>query len=232
MQVSDEILPWIGPAAEAIKAFGKIVNTEENLVGPGYAGRTDLLQEEDTHLSMTDFKGSKKLPDPNKGGAWPEHRLQLAAYAKAKADMRAKQGMDEKPIILRNVYISTVNQGEYVICEHEEDWKDVFARGFAPLVMHWQWATGYTPPNALTLEQVLTEAGVAVGERALPAGEPSRTVQPGGTAKPSPVVRPQPAPAPSNGPRPGRKVVVTHGVRVSPTGQPMPLPQQPPRESQ
>ena len=129
--------PWIWSAAEAMAAFGKVITTEQNLVGDGFAGRSDLIQDGGEFWAMTDYKSTKKLPDPKKG-AWPEHQLQLAAYAAAWAHKCAKDGLPKRPIIRRNVYISTLEQGAYVICEHEEDWETIFEHGFRPLVTHWQ----------------------------------------------------------------------------------------------
>lgn len=162
---------------------------------------------------MTDYKASKTLPDPNKGGAWLEHRLQLAAYAKA-WDLRCrKMGLEAKPIILRNVYISTIKEGEFVICEHEEPWQEVYANGFAPLVKHWQWANGYKPDlkgieiEAEQLEQ-LEQAVKENGQEQVPV-------------KRAPVNQNPPAaenvnqpPSPAVTTLKGRKVVITEGVRA------------------
>lgn len=205
-EVPADMMPWIGPAAEAILAFGKVITTEQNLVGDGYAGRCDLIQDAETFWALSDYKSTKKLPDPAKG-AWPEHRLQLGAYAAAwdhKYRLAENKSVDvsigKKPIIRRNVYISSVDQGQFVICEHEEEWQDVYERGFLPLVKHWQWATGYTPNQpefAMLQRQEPTEADREAIMKAAKAGFP---------------VMPQPAP--TNGPERKRKVVVTEGVRV------------------
>lgn len=221
MQCDEKILPYIGPAAEAIKAFGTIVETETNLVGYGYAGRTDLIQDAETHWCMTDYKGSKTLPDPNKGGAWLEHRLQLAAYAKAWHKRCERMGMDEKPILLRNVYISTLNVGEYVICEHEEPWEEVYANGFAPLVKHWQWANGYKPDlKGLEDEPIADLAGLEADPAELRKEAAVKT--PPVNQTPKPAVNLNPAAREPFDPAKvtvlkGRKVVITEGVRVNPT---------------
>jgi hypothetical protein len=233
MQVDAQILAWIAPAAEAVKAFGAVVTTETNLVGPGFAGKSDAIQEADSHWSISDFKSAKKLPDPAKG-AWMEHRLQLAAYAKAFTNHELYRARP-KPIVLRNVYISTINEGEFVICEHEEAWQEVYGRGFAPLVLHWQWATGYTPPGMPT-ENIPYEdrpvvpapkepSQVLVQSTSIPKMIESSVLS---APAPTPIASP-PQPAPSNGPPSGRKTVVTHGVRLGPAGTPMPLPPAPPR---
>jgi len=193
LEIDAEIFPWVKDALEAIMAFGEVISTETGLVGDGYAGRCDLMQEFETHLSITDYKGSKTLPDPLKGGAWSEHRLQLAAYAKAWQLMRRAAGQPEKPIIRRNVYISTVNQGQFVICEHEEDLDEIYFGGFAPLVKHWQWVNGYKPAQQIEIEAFVNHASTQSAAQPVPAAAPL-------------------LPAPTNGPQRTRKTVVTEGI--------------------
>lgn len=134
--VDPKLLPWILPASEAIRAYGGRYEPELVVVGPGYAGKLDLKLTSDDRIWLWDWKTTKKLPDK---GAWPEHRLQLAAYAYALAAI----GMPT--IKTGNVYISTVDQGKFVVCEHNESWLETYTEGFEPLVKHWQWATGYKP---------------------------------------------------------------------------------------
>lgn len=43
--VAPDLLPWIEPAAKVIAARGQRIASEKILVGDGYAGRTDLIQE-------------------------------------------------------------------------------------------------------------------------------------------------------------------------------------------
>jgi hypothetical protein len=136
--VSPELVPWIMPALEAIRAKGTGGKTETVLVGSGYAGKADFIQDCAGGWIIWDIKSSKKLPDPNKG-AWSEHRLQLSAYAEA-FSKQPRQGA----VSVANCYISTVNQGEYVIIPHLE-WRDTFREGFAPLLKYWTWMTGYNP---------------------------------------------------------------------------------------
>jgi hypothetical protein len=137
-----DMVPWIAPAAEAILKLGSHVTSEKILVGNGYAGKTDLIQETETHWLLWDYKSTKKLPDPNKGGAWTEHVLQLAAYA-ASFWKLLSQVNNQKPIRTANCYISTVEQGKFVICDHDPDWQKTFNQGFAPLVQHWCWKNNY-----------------------------------------------------------------------------------------
>jgi hypothetical protein len=207
-QPSAELHPWIWPAAEAMAAFGKVITTEQNLVGNGYAGKSDLIQDGGEFWVMTDYKSTKKLPDPAKG-AWPEHRLQLAAYAAAWNRQCRREGKPERPIIRRNVYVSTINQGQYVICEHEEEWQDTYRNGFLPLVQHWQWATGHVVMAPVVAEEPNPQDAMA--ETILNAlnnasDEVKAKIKSHITGVPAPTVG-----------KTGRKVVVTEGVRVVPT---------------
>lgn len=129
------VLPWVRPAFEAISARGKTVAVEKVVVGNGYAGKLDLQQEApDGTIWLYDWKTTKKLPDR---GAWPEHRLQLSAYAAA-----FNTDLDVAPIRCANCYISTVECGRFVIWEHTDE-AATYVAGFSPLLTHWQWATGY-----------------------------------------------------------------------------------------
>ncbi len=147
-----DIWPWIEPACLAIRRqFGaSVVATEKILVGDGYAGKADLITLHGQVYWLADYKTTKKLPDPKKGGAWSEHRLQLAAYAKAfklllnRAGPGGLEVSSETQIRTANVYISTLEQGAFSICEHE-DWLPAYTNGFSPLVSHWQWANNYRP---------------------------------------------------------------------------------------
>lgn len=143
--VDSELLPWVQPAAEAIRAYGGRYESELVVVGPGYAGKLDLKLETESAIWLWDWKTTKKLPER---GAWPEHRLQLAAYAYAFAVV----GMPT--IRTGNVYISTVECGKFVICEHSESWIDTYVNGFEPLLTHWQWANNYRPGTVKQNAQV------------------------------------------------------------------------------
>lgn len=142
-EVPEEIKPWIMPAALAIAARGECVACEKILVGPGYAGRTDLIQEAPDAWLVADFKSTKKLPEK---GAWFEHELQLAAYAKAwETTFMQAEGPTPKPIKTYNVYISTTEQGAFKIWDNDPDWPKAYRRGFVPLVIHWQYKNDYDP---------------------------------------------------------------------------------------
>lgn len=136
-QVPDAyLLPWVEPAFRDIVSRGQCTHLERCVVGVGYAGKLDLQMDCDRVIWLWDWKTTKKLPQR---GAWPEHRLQLAAYAEA---VRKET---DRPIRTGNVYVSTVEQGAYVVAEHPEDWTDTYQFGFLPLVQHWQWSTNYSP---------------------------------------------------------------------------------------
>lgn len=148
--VAEDILPWIKPAFDAVLKHGPILATEVSIVGRGYGGRIDLIQRaavSDSYiLWIWDWKSAKRLPER---GAYPEHRLQLAAYAQAvQEDIFKKKGQTVN-IFTGNAYISTTKQGEFVLCPHEEspenNWRKTFVNGFAPLVAHWSWSNSYYP---------------------------------------------------------------------------------------
>lgn len=144
--IPPELLAWIQPAIDRIIAFGESATSEMVLVGDGYAGRTDLIQNCEGCWRMWDIKSTKTLPDPAKGGAYPEHRLQLAAYGRSFMDKLLAAGGEHKPLLVGNIYVSSQTPGQFVICEHE-DWEGTYEKGFKPLVQHWQWANKYTPVN-------------------------------------------------------------------------------------
>lgn len=137
--ISEEINPWVRPAFLAVQKYGELACTERVLVGDGYAGKTDLIQLFDNppikHWWIWDWKSAKKLPDPSKGGAWNEHVMQAAGYA------AAFQKQSNLAIHTGNIYISTIDCGKFVICEHESWFKAYDA--FASLVKVWQWQNGY-----------------------------------------------------------------------------------------
>lgn len=142
VDVTPDLLPWIRPAAEAIFKRGTRVTSEKVVVGYGYAGRVDLIQESEKAWLIWDFKTTKKLPPKE---SWSDHVLQLAAYAKAFERMMAQSNEPPKPIQTLNCYISSLEQGKFVIWENNPVWTKDFAEGFAPLVTHWQYKNDYKP---------------------------------------------------------------------------------------
>lgn len=124
---------YIEPVLDLLPTIGRVMFTERVLVGNGYAGRTDVGLEGDV-ITLVDFKSCKNIPKE----CWPEHRLQLSAYAKALGNT------GDKRIETANLYISTSNPGEVKLC-HNPDWKTTFEDGFKPLLQHWNWANNYWP---------------------------------------------------------------------------------------
>lgn len=128
---------WIEPTIEFLVQHGgtRGCQTETILVSDdGYGGRVDLISEPpvDIRHHIWDFKSTRNLPKE----AYPEHVLQCAAYANA---LQQSLGPARVPITTGNIYISTVNQGEFKVCLHG-DWQDTYKRGFKPLLDYWQWA--------------------------------------------------------------------------------------------
>lgn len=135
-----DLAQWVQPAYDWLRSnAGAVMGTETILSGEGYAGRTDLITAQDTGEVLWDYKSAKKLPDPKKGG-WPEHKLQLAAYAAARK--RANNGI----IRAANVYISTTEPGKFVVCEYDPSTLvDAYLDGFKSLLTYWQYANQYKP---------------------------------------------------------------------------------------
>lgn len=129
-----EILPWIQSCRDEVLKRGKILEIEKILVGEGYAGKTDLIQE-NGEIWIWDWKSASKLPEK---GSWTEHRLQLSAYAAAYSQLI------QRSIRTGNIYISTKERGKFALFENPE-WQYDYLHGFKPLVKHWQWAKGYVP---------------------------------------------------------------------------------------
>lgn len=230
-EVPEELKPYVMPAAEDIASRGAMVTTERILIGEGFAGKTDLILEPEDCWLMLDYKSTKKLPDPKKGGAWLEHRLQLSAYAKAWEDMMATAG-DARPIKTGNVYISSINPGEFVVCMHDE-WETTYYEGFAPLVTYWQWANRYRAKQAnystettradktTAIEATRAQAAAAIPE-ASAYEDSKKALLARNNSDPKPAPEPEsPAPTASNQgpadpPQPknakGKRVVWTQGI--------------------
>jgi hypothetical protein len=130
---------FIQPAAAVVNAGGRVISTESILVGNGYAGKTDCITE-GNWITVWDFKttGSKKLPVKS----YPEHRIQLAAYAACIGNVGNKR------IITKNIYISTVRPGEITVCENP-DWQADF-QIFKLVCQIWQWQNNYKPATPTT----------------------------------------------------------------------------------
>lgn len=132
--------PWIEPACLALAKYGERVTSEIPIACDGFAGRLDLVQRTGDAWWIWDYKASKTLPDPEKGGAWKDHRLQLAAYAFAWWKTLQPQAPIQS-VRVANVYISTVECGKFVICEHGDWWPAWLA--FDHAMMVWRWQNNY-----------------------------------------------------------------------------------------
>ena len=213
--VSDELLAWIRPVVDKLASYGEVAASEVILVGQGYAGKTDLIQDCKSHWRIWDLKSTKKLPER---GAWSEHRLQLSAYAKSYEQKLDRATDERKPIICGNIYLSSIEPGRFVVWEHE-DWEGTYQNGFRPLVAHWQWANGYAPdqpkpaPVKVTAPPALEEPPVDT-EPAAPEQNTAPPVQ-----NPRPTVQNAPAPVQTAGlptVKDGKKIRWTAGIPTAP----------------
>lgn len=121
------MLPWVEPVWEFLNGLApKAIETEKVLVGDGYAGRTDLIATFEGWRHVIDFKTTKTIP--TKGAYW-EHQMQTAAYAKA-------LNLPLLNVRTANIYISTTDPGKLVMSA-QEDWLDAW-EAFAHLRDYWQ----------------------------------------------------------------------------------------------
>lgn len=141
-----ELKDWIAPATRSLAAYGRPVAMEISVGGPGFAGTLDLvtLMEPETYW-LWDYKSTKKIPEK---GAWNEHILQLAAYARAWLNVLQTGDhpwpFSSKTVIkTANLYISTTDPGKFAIMGHD-DWREAW-QVFEGLLKTWQWLNKYNP---------------------------------------------------------------------------------------
>jgi len=129
--------PYILPVLKWRIETGSVVWTERILIGEGYAGRSDLLLDNEllNCLLLTDFKTAGKLPDKD---SWPENRLQTAAYAATLGNTGNRR------ILTCNVFISTKEPGRYAVFT-QDNWRETYEKGFLPLFQTWCFMNGYYP---------------------------------------------------------------------------------------
>lgn len=137
----EEAEPWSLEFAESpymymVGQCNKILGTEVILCGEGFAGKTDFIGDCGDYDIIVDWKSSKKLPDK---ASWPEHVLQLSAYAKAHS-----MNNSGRPIKTANCYISSITAGLYMFFQNPP-WEETYEQGFAPLLKYWQFANQYRP---------------------------------------------------------------------------------------
>jgi len=126
----DDLKPYVEPVLAQVKQFGTLIHSEHIVLGQGYAGKTDAVFSEDAFVTVVDFKTTKKLPKES----YTEHKLQLAAYAKA---------FGNNAVRTANVYISTVEVGQVAVCINEDTQPSYEA--FSHLLSVWQWLSDYAP---------------------------------------------------------------------------------------
>jgi hypothetical protein len=136
-QIHEDLRPWIEPAYLYLKGLDtwEVIETETVKVGPGYAGTVDWIGRKGFRCLIVDFKTTKSIPEK---GSWPEHRLQLAAYACPVFD-------DPRLTIeTANLYISTTDCGRFKL-SMKPSWVHDYRHGFWPLLNHWFWSNNYIP---------------------------------------------------------------------------------------
>lgn len=124
---------FINPVLAILKDFGRVVATERIVFGTGYAGTLDALFESNDIL-LVDLKTTKAKVLSRE--AYPEHQLQLAAYAGALGNT------GEQRIRTLNVYVSSVRPGDVSVCENT-DWTATFRDGFLPILNYWKWVNRF-----------------------------------------------------------------------------------------
>lgn len=133
-QCDPELRVFVDPVLDEVWKLGEVFEVEKILVGDGYAGKCDLILEAGKDWTLVDFKTTKSLPKK----AYPEHKLQLSAYAKAWRFIYVQT---------YNMYISTEEPGKVVTLPSGtlEDYE----HGFVPLLKLWQWLNNYVPGQEL-----------------------------------------------------------------------------------
>lgn len=141
-EIDPELNKYIAGAIIEVNKLGELVSAEHVLVGHGYAGRTDLILKGPECYWILDFKSCKKLP---KKEAYPEHVMQLAAYAAAWLRKFSLAGETAGDVRTANCYISTTEPGKFILIEHDPDWEDAYHAGFKPALALWSFLNDYQP---------------------------------------------------------------------------------------
>lgn len=129
--------PYVDAVQVQLKELGRVVASEKVLVHPsGFAGKVDCVIEGNV-ITILDFKTTKTLP---KKKCWPEHELQVSAYAAAFGNT------GNKPIQVAVLYVSTVEPGTTALFI-EPDWKTAF-EVFQATFRVWCWMNAYQPSMA------------------------------------------------------------------------------------
>lgn len=138
IRVAADLLPWLEPAAKHVQTLGAVAATEIVLVGEGYAGKADIILDCGDSELILDYKTSGTLPTK---ASWPEHQIQLAAYAEAR--------FENKPVRTGNLYISTKECGRFAYFENP-DWQHVYQDAFEPCFRLWKFLNNYNPTEPKT----------------------------------------------------------------------------------
>jgi hypothetical protein len=128
---------WVRPAYENMwntVGFTRDLHLETILVSERHAGKADFIAATPEANWIIDWKSTGTLP---KKESYPEHRLQLAAYAKSWSELG-------HPLIrTANCYISTGEPGKFAFIENppwQEDWP-----AFEAVMNVWGWLKSYNP---------------------------------------------------------------------------------------
>jgi hypothetical protein len=140
-----EWIPYVEPVRKWLdhEFPGVKWNAEKSFVhAAGFGGKVDLHSAEDR--IVIDFK-TKAFDDPKGVKAWPEHGIQLAAYAHG-------LGLDawEDQVPQRwNIFVSSTTPGMIVTSQWESDSYYQHLDMFLCLLKFWQLEKGYAPRPAL-----------------------------------------------------------------------------------
>ena len=150
-KTDDDVWAMAKPACEWADVFA-IRSVEKVLIGAGYAGKVDAIFADESRMLVVDFKTTSKLPK----ASYPEHRLQLSAYAAA---WQAETDTPPNEIVTVNVYISKTEPGKIQVCENY-GWLNDFA-AFEKVLDLWCYMKGYDPrAGELSVADKISEAGL------------------------------------------------------------------------
>lgn len=146
--------PFVKAAMREVMQLGRAATVEKVYVHPtGYAGRADLVTEQQGLLTVLDYKTCKTLP---KKGPWPEALLQTGALADclprvelSHSDMQECESaglMEPTRIQTAVLYISTTEPGATKLFV-QQDWQ-THAAMFQHVFALWKFLQNYDPAAA------------------------------------------------------------------------------------
>lgn len=132
--IAPQFKPFVDAVMPHIASLGRVEASERVLVHPaGFAGKVDCVCQ-NMSITVVDFKTAKTLP---KKTPWPEHSLQVAAYA-------AALGNTGNQVVQTGVlYISTVEPGGTALFL-EPAWHDAW-NVFQAVFTAWKFLNNYDP---------------------------------------------------------------------------------------